>query len=409
MTTPLAHEPLPGDALVPFMSPLVHRLYHRLPEVYRVFDAVDSTWTFKRYLAGMLDQAGAIDDMIKFIRGERPVGPAYPEPWALPPDELEFWRSNRLTRPSGLADPVQAPAAWLPWLAQLVGAVLDPSASEQEQRDTIIYATSGWRGGTRSAIADAAKSALTGSKYARILVHTKPDGSGGVMAGTVWDLTIVTLSSETPDVNAVLGAVLRKGAKPAGVVLWHAAYESTWDQQEAAFPTWDLRDAATWDQIAEAGLVYAAPPGNLFSNPSFEVNTTGWSARGVISAVSRVLGGVDGVGKGRVTVSSNGTGELFFPIAAVTPGDHDVSVSLLTNPARSANLVVDWLTSGDVLITTQTHNHGATLANQWQRVGSGITFTAPATAAKARVYLQVTGMLTSETYDLDAAFMRRVP
>lgn len=407
MTTPLAHEPLPGDGLVPYMSPLVHRLYHRLPEVYRTFDAIDSTWTFKRYLAGMLDQAGAIDDIIKFIAGERPVGPATPEPWALPPDELEFWRSNRLTRPSGLADPTQAPIEWLPWLAQLVGATLDPSASEQEQRDTITYATSGWRGGTRAAIADAAKSALTGSRYARIVPHTKPDGSGGLMAGTIWDLTIVTRTSETPDPGAVLGAVLRKGAKPAGVVLWHAAYESTWDQQQAVYPTWDLRDAATWDQIAEAGLLYVATPGNLFTNPSFEVDTTGWAPRGAISGIARITGGVDGLGMGRVTVSADGVGEVLFPIATVTPGDHNLSVSVMPDLARVGALVVDWLTAADALVSTVSTALGTLAADVWTR--PDVIVTAPATTAKARVYIQLSGMLTGEHYDLDAAFLRRVP
>jgi hypothetical protein len=407
MTTTLAHEPRPGDGLVPHMSTLADRLYRRLPEIYRHLDGRDATWTFKRYLAGLTGVAGEVDDVVERIRGERPVGPALPEPWSLSPDELELWRAARRTRASALGDPLQADAAWLPWLAQLVGARLDPGASETEQRDTIRYATSGWRGGTRAAIADAARTALTGGRYARVVPHTVPGGSGGITAGTVWDITIVTRVSETPDPGAVLGAVLRKGVKPAGAVLWHAAYEATWDQQEAVYPTWYLRDAATWDQLAEAGLVYRAVPGNLLTNPSFEVDAAGWSGRGAISTVGRVAGGLDGAGMGRVTVSADGTGEVFTPQAAVTPGDYNVSVSVRPDQTRDVVLAVDWLDAGNVLLSTQTMTETAVPADTWRRVGG--VYTAPASAATARPYVQVTGMLSAETYDLDAAFMRRVP
>ncbi|HZA72083.1 MAG TPA: phage tail protein [Propionibacteriaceae bacterium] len=253
MTTPLTSEPLPGDGQVPHMSTLADRLYARLPEVYRTMDARDSTWVFKRYIAGLLAMAGQLDGTVDAIDGERPIGPATPEPWALPPDELEVWRATRRNRPSALADPEQAEASWLPWLAQLVGAVLDPAATEAEQRDTIRYATSGWRGGTRSAIADAARSALTGTRYVVIAPHTKPD-AGVLIDGTAWDITIVTRASETPDPGAVLGAVLRKGVKPAGAVLWHYPYTATWTQVTAEYPTWADRIGVTWREIKETGL-----------------------------------------------------------------------------------------------------------------------------------------------------------
>jgi len=406
MTTPLAHEPQPGDGLVPHMSKLAHRLYHRLPEVYRTMDSRDSTWVFKRYLGGVLSAAGEVGDVVDSLIGNNPVGPATPEPWALSGDELQQWREARRTVPSLLGDPVNAPAEWLPWLAQLLGSRLDATASEEEQRDTIIYATSGWRGGTRSAIADAAKTALTGTRYARIVPHFTPGVSGGITAGEIWDITIVTLSSETPDPGEVLGAVLRKGVKPAGVVLHHATYESTWDQVEAVYPIWSDRDAATWDELAEAGLVYRALASNQFANPSFEVNTTGWAARGAISSIGRIAGGLDGVGMGRVTVSANGTGEVFFPIATVTPGDYHVSFSLRTDQTRFAQFFVDWLDSGDVFISSTGVVVGSAPADEWIRAAALVT--APAGAAKARMFVQVTSMLSGEHYDLDAALMRRI-
>jgi hypothetical protein len=408
MTTPLAHEPLPGDGLVPNMSPLTHRLYHRLPEIYRVLDSRDFTWIFKRYLGGMLSTAGEVDSVIDNLIGSNPVGPAVPEPWSLSGDELEQWRSARRNVKSILGDPVNAPAAWLPWLAQLLGARLDPAASEAEQRDTIIYATSGWRGGTRSAIADAARTALTGTRYARVVPHYTAAVGGGIAEGDIWDIVIVTLDSETPDPGAVLGAVLRKGVKPAGVLLHHTTYEASWDQQEAVYPTWQDRDAATWAELAEAGLVYHPVPDNLFTtNPSFEVNATGWAARGVISAIGRVLGGLDGVGMGRVTVSAGGIGEVFFPLVDVDAStDYVMSFSLRASEVRYTQFFADWLDASDVFISSQGVVFGNAPAGEWCRPAAVLN--APAGAAKARIYVQVTGMLTSETYDLDAAFMREV-
>lgn len=406
MTTPLAHEPEPGDGLVPYMSALAHRMYHRLPEVYRTVDGKDSTWAFKRYLGGALSVAGDIDTVIDQLIGYNPSGPATPEPWGLSGDELQQWREARRNIPSLLGDPVNAPAEWLPWLAQLLGATLDSSASEEEQRATITYATSGWRGGTRSAIADAAKTALTGTKYARIVPHYTPGMSGGISPGEIWDITIVTLSSETPDPSEVLGAVLRKGVKPAGVVLHHATYEASWDQVEAVYPTWADRDAATWDQLAEAGLVFRAIPGNILSNPSFEANTTGWTPRGGISSIGRVLGGLDGVAMGRVTVSAGGTGEVYLPTATVTPGDYHVSFSLRTDQTRFSQFFVDWLDASDVFISSTGVAIGSAPADEWLRAAGLVT--APAGAAKARVFVQVTSMLSGEHYDLDAALMRRI-
>jgi hypothetical protein len=244
---------MPGDGQVPYMSVLADRLYRRLPEIFRVLDARDSTWPFKRYLGAVLAQAGAIENMINLIAGDNPVGPGSPEPWGMVSDELTRWQLARLNRKSALGDPDQADLAWLPWLAQLIGAKLNPYASENEQRDTIRYATSGYRAGTRTAIADAAKSALTGTKYAQILPHQKPSG-GVLIAGTAWDITIVTRTSETPNPSAVLGAVSRKGVKPAGAVLWHQAYEASWTAVGAEFPTWADWNAATWQDLGEAGL-----------------------------------------------------------------------------------------------------------------------------------------------------------
>lgn len=407
MTTPLAHEPRPGDGLVPYMSLLVDRLYHRLPEVYRTMDAAGSDWPFKRYLAGTLDLAGQIDQTVVDIAGDRPIGPAVPQPWALSPADLADWAAARVTRASALGDPLQAEPEWLPWMAQMVGAQLDPAATVQEQRETIQYATSGWRGGTRSAIADAAKSVLTGSKYARVIPHFKSAVGGGIEPGTVWDIVIVTLTAETPDPNEVLGAVLRKGVKPAGAVLWHSSYQATWEQIEAIFPQWrDWEAAGSWDAIQGAGLVFQGVAGNLMPNPSFEVNTTGWAAVGGITTLGRVTGGVDGTGFLRVTVSGNGTGEVISPnSSAVTPGQsYTIGYSQRTDLLRYTQFFINYYDSGNTLIDQQGVVIGDAPADVWFRP-AGVS-TAPPSAAYMRIWIQVTGMLTGEHWDLDAVDVR---
>jgi hypothetical protein len=392
-------EPLP-----PAITTLANRLYGRLPGIYRRMD-IDQAWIFKRYIGSVVQSSGEIDELVERVRGARPVGPSTPVPWGLDPADLVAWVAARRSVPSALSDPDLADAAWLPWLATLVGARLDPAASEAEKRDTIRYATSGWRAGTRGAVLDAAKSALTGTKYAKLYTHTKSDLGLGLIAGTMWDVTIVTRSSETPDPSVVLGAVLRKGVKPAGVVLWHKAYEATWDTWEAVYPTWDEFDAATWNERQEAGLTYKAHVGQLLPNPSFETDLTGWSGVGGSSTLSREAGGVDGAGMGRVTASGATTGDMRSPVFLATPGGYTVSFSFRPNiSTAAAQIVVQYRTAAHANISTQTVAIPAATANIWQRVNLAIT--APATTAEAYVDVQVPSMVATNRFDTDAWFVR---
>ncbi|MCU1588788.1 MAG: hypothetical protein JWP11_44 [Frankiales bacterium] len=152
--------------------------------------------------------------------------------------------------PSDLADADGADPQWLDWLAQTVGAHLGGVSDLAARRDAVRSAAAGWRVGTRTAVADAARSALTGTKHVEIHDHTiASPGDGGP-----WDVLLVTAASETPDPSAVLAAVVAKGAKPAGVVLHHRAYSATWAQVEAAYPTWADIEGKTWQQLEETGL-----------------------------------------------------------------------------------------------------------------------------------------------------------
>lgn len=387
---------IPTLPSAPAVNPFAERIFSRLPETYRAFDA-NNGYPFRLYIDAVTRKLGDLQTVIDRITGQRPIGPATPEPWSLHPSELDTYRANRVLRLSELADPLTADATWLPWLVQLVGGTLDPAASVPEQRDTIRYATSGWGAGTRASIEYAARSALTGSRYARCIPHQLADGS----PGTEWDVVILTRTSETPDVSAVLGAVLRKGVKPAGVVLRHRPVEATWDMLEAARPPWDLWETddqgiVTWDRLAETGLSYADVPGNLVPNASYEANVTGWIA-GANTTAAWLAGGVDGLGQCRLTAIASGQVKITssaFPVTAAH--DYRSSCSLKPTSTRVGRLIRTWSTGA-----TSTSSDFTVSAGVWTRVPQ-FTATAPAGATTASVAVQIDGMGTAETISVDA-------
>lgn len=380
----------------PALNVFAQRIFNRLPEAYRVYDA-RSGYQFALYIDAVTSRLGDIETVIERIYGQRPIGPATPEPWSLHPSEVDDYRANRVLRLSELGDPYTADAAWLPWLVQLVGGTLDPTASVAEQRDTIRYATSGWQAGSLASIEYAARTALTGSQYARAVPHLLANGS----PGGPWDVCILTRTSETPDPSAVLGAVLRKGVKPAGVVLHHHPVEATWDMLEAARPIWnqwetDAQGVVTWNRLAETGLSYADVPGNLLANASYEANVTSWTA-GPNTGVSWLAGGVDGLGQAILTATASGqirVTSASFPVTAAH--DYRSACSVKPNASRTGRLIITWSTAAVV-----TGPNFTLPAGVWTRVPY-LVATAPSGATSATVALQMDGMGAAETLAVDA-------
>lgn len=215
----------------PPAGPLSGRLYDRLPLLYR--DADPGTgFTLLRFLAAVLGPADAVETLADRFDY---IGPA---------------EGGDGTGTSDLVDPQTADEAWLPWLGQLVGVQPNLGLTGQALRDAVGGATAGWRGGTAQAIADAARSALTDTRYVRVYSHSTSTGSGGP-----WDILLVTRLSETPSSEAVLQAVRDKHAKPAGVRLWHRPYGASWATLQEAYPTWQAWDVAagSWVTLEETG------------------------------------------------------------------------------------------------------------------------------------------------------------
>lgn len=219
----------------PAVSATTERLYDRLPEHYRNADQdAAGDYPLKRYLSLVVDQEGEVETLLDRLD-------------YVPADEGGDGGA------SDLVDPLTAENRWLDWLAQHVGALLEPVLTEAERRDAVSFAPGGWRSGNKQAIRDAARTELTGTKYAAVYDHST-DASAIGAAGE-WDVLVVTRPSETPAAAAVLEAIRRKRAKPAGVLLYWKAYEASWDTIEANLATWDAIEAAgSWDQIQETGL-----------------------------------------------------------------------------------------------------------------------------------------------------------
>lgn len=205
-------------------------IYDSLPEVHRSQDAALG-WPLKRWLSGVGNPLTDINTLIDRISYE-PLDDGGP-PGAT----------------SDLVDSARADSAWLPWLAQLRGVSLSRAGSDAEQRDAIASAAAGYRAGTPSAIAEAVRSQLTGTRFARVYPRSiNVPGDGGL-----WDIMVITRASETPPGANVVGVLTRTGAKPAGVVVHHRTYESTWSAVQSALPTWAGWNGKTWAQIEEIG------------------------------------------------------------------------------------------------------------------------------------------------------------
>jgi P2-related tail formation protein len=137
----------------------------------------------------------------------------------------------------------------LPYLAQYVGARLTQGSSVAAQRNQIRRPTRQDRG-TIYSIKQAIMPLLTGDQS---VVIRERDGISSTE--NAWRLTIITLTDETPDPQAVLNAILI--VKPAGIVLNYANMQGQdWESVDLRYATWAAMKAAnaTW-----ADTKYAEP------------------------------------------------------------------------------------------------------------------------------------------------------
>lgn len=292
----------------PVFSVTTERIYGKLPDIYREVDAQNG-YEFKKYLASMADQLGEVDLMVERLRYRSQIELEFRNRYAqrhtvyTHPDRLP--NAPVLGSTSDLVDPRSADRAWLSWLGQLVGVRVDVNTPDLEARDQIQYASSGYRAGSKDALEKAARSVLSGSRYAKALPHTKVV-DGNLVPGSHWDVTILTRGSESPDSVVVLNAVNRPTLKPAGVQLYHRIYTASWDAIEAALPYWKDWETIVWDELEQIGVSYRNIPGNLLTNPSFETDLSTWYVSSGPMTITRQGGGVDGLGQLRAEFTAAG-------------------------------------------------------------------------------------------------------
>lgn len=132
-----------------------------------------------------------------------------------------------------LLDPDRCPAAFLPWLAQVVGATLRPDMDEAARR-AAIKSPEAFGRGTIEAIEAVAKRRLTGTKT--VIVEER-------YTGLAWRLRIVTLEEETPD-PALTESEITAEQKPIGILLYfNRRVNWIWGEVRVE-PAWD-----TWSEV----------------------------------------------------------------------------------------------------------------------------------------------------------------
>lgn len=156
----------------PTVGAVTEALYASLPELYRDADAAQDTgpsnYPLLRYLSLLLDQLEPIADVITRLtyiaqdeRGTELGGRmGVPEAWQrFGVDEYgDGGYGDAAT--SDLVDPNRADAAWLPWLAQLLGVAIYPGDTIAETRARLIHPEDAWAHGTPDAIIAVVRRAL---------------------------------------------------------------------------------------------------------------------------------------------------------------------------------------------------------------------------------------------------------
>lgn len=130
---------------------------------------------------------------------------------------------------SVLLDADNIPAKGIPWLGQYVGAVVDLSLSEANQRSQLKN-VSGHARGSLAAIKAAPLPYLTGTK--RVLVRERD--AAACVSEPAYGLTVITITSETTDTAKVLAAIIAQ--KPAGIILdYHTLDGQDYDTLEGDY------------------------------------------------------------------------------------------------------------------------------------------------------------------------------
>lgn len=133
-------------------------------------------------------------------------------------EEVKVWADDDEDGNVGwsiLLDLNRCPTDMLPWLGQFVGAQVDPTLSDANQRLQISQVQA-WARGSLAAIKAAPVPYLTGTKAVIVIERDNAAAPGQAAYG----LTVYTITSETTDTTKVRAALM--AVKPAGIILNYA-------------------------------------------------------------------------------------------------------------------------------------------------------------------------------------------
>jgi hypothetical protein len=142
---------------------------------------------------------------------------------------------------------------------------------------------------------------------------------------------------------------------------------------------------------------------NWLLNSSFEdtTDTTNYAATGAVFAYTTAQARY-ATHSAQLTMSGTGGGDLHSAISiAVTPSNpHTASAYFRPNTTtRNVQIDIEWRTAADAVISTTTGTAVAETASVWTRAVT--TGTAPATAAKARIYFKINASAAAEVHYID--------
>jgi hypothetical protein len=160
---------------------------------------------------------------------------------------------------------------------------------------------------------------------------------------------------------------------------------------------------------------------NLVHNPSFEVDTSGWNpymnAGPTGWLVTQSTAQAHGRGRASARVAGGtaaGAGQI-GAVSAVDRFDVDANQeysaagwALCETNGRLMQTILAWFTAAEVFISSVSSGTSASSAGEWHR-SPKLTATAPATAAKAQIYIVFHNPVTGDVFYVDDAMVAPGP
>jgi phage-related protein len=148
---------------------------------------------------------------------------------------------------------------------------------------------------------------------------------------------------------------------------------------------------------------------NLITNPSFEVDTAGWSVVGTAGTISRnTTDGIVGSSSAKNTVTGTGSAGVmtYFVglVEGITPGiTYTFSAYIKSSVSRSTIIYMNFLDASNNLSGQAQSIPTWSSTSAWTRIST--TLIAPATTVKLHTYVGFLGALAGETHSMDAALL----